>query len=296
MTLGPNEYVLDMDTIGVYYIATGSEFVKEAELSAQSVRRAMPEIPIAIATDIKPGFDFDHVIKINRPKHGFVDQITNLCRSPFDKTLQFDTDIYVNSDVSELFRLLEQFDIASAHNHNREVYNPPNVPDSFPEYNTGVVLYRNDNKMKAFAETWKKNYNELKIKNNTQNQPSFRKTLFESDLRVATLTPEYNCMIRYPGHVRNEVKISHSRLLDIQTPGSNIILDSKKATQKINGYHGHRLFMPNQSDGATILYARGLPFYREIIIILRQYGLINGIKKGTPHLKKRFLNWLRFNK
>lgn len=66
-----------MQNQGIYYIATGDQFVAEAERSARSVRDAMPEVPIAIATDVEPEFDFefDHVIEIEDPDYSFTDQI-----------------------------------------------------------------------------------------------------------------------------------------------------------------------------------------------------------------------------
>ncbi|WP_254807834.1 hypothetical protein [Natronosalvus amylolyticus] len=278
-----------MDDAGVFYIATGEQFVDEAEVSARSVRNVMPDIPIAIATDVEPRFKFDYVIDIPNPKHGFVDQIENLHRSPFDKTLHLDTDIYVNDCVNELFELLNQFAIGVAHNHNREVYDPPGVPDSFPEYNTGVVAYRNDDKFRQFTKTWGENYAGLINENGTQNQPSFRKTLYESDLRIATLTPEYNCMVRYPGHVRNRVKIAHSRLLDIQTPGATKSVEVMEAINNLNSCSGHRLYVPNSENGVTILYNSldsDAPVHEKVMNMIR----VHGIRYTVKRLKSEFIN------
>ena len=54
-----------MTNKGVLYIATGEEFVKEAEVSARYVSDVMSDTPIAIATDLETGFDFDHIISIS---------------------------------------------------------------------------------------------------------------------------------------------------------------------------------------------------------------------------------------
>lgn len=283
-----------MSKPGIYYIATGDHFVREAAISAQSVRDTMPDVPIAIATDVEPEFDFDHVIDIPDPEHGFVDQIYNLHRSPFEQTLHFDTDIYVDTDVSDLFELLKRFDIGVAHNHNREVYDPPGVPDSFPEYNTGVIAYQNDSGLRDFTRAWKENYELLVREDNTQNQPSFRKTLYESDLRIATLPPEYNCMVRYPGHARNDIKIAHSRLLDIDTPGASKQINVVKAVQKINSYEGHRLFVPKGQKGVSIRYAnvfraKASRIDKQVIKSIRLYGLINTIRQGVSAIKNRLL-------
>ena len=213
-----------------------------------------------------------------------------MSRSPFEQTLYLDTDIYMGSNVSELFELLNKFDLGLAYNHNREAYNPPEVPDSFPEYNTGVIVYRNDENFRRFTETWEENHDEILSKAKTHDQPSFRKTLFDSDLRIATLTPEYNCMVRYPGHVRNEVKIAHSRLLDIDTPGADKSVSVPDALEKLNSYEGHRLYEPNGSSGVSI--ARGrvskeAPLYKKAINSLRIDGLTHTVRNGIPFLLDR---------
>lgn len=279
-----------MSDSGIFYIATGNEFVKEAELSARSVRNVMPDVPIAIATNVEPSYEFNYVIDISNPHHDFRDKISNISRSPFDKTLYLDTDTYVTSDVSELFELLARFDIGLALNHNREAYNPPDIPDSFPEYNTGVIVYKNDNTFQQFTETWENNHIEILSTVNTHDQPSFRKTLFNSDLRVATLTPEYNCMIRYPGYIRNNIKIGHSRLLDIQSPGADKSVDVPAAIEKINSYRGRRLYVPNDNRGVSMVHGslpEDSPLYKKVINSLRMNGLIYTARRGIPYLFKR---------
>lgn len=279
-----------MTNQGVLYIATGEEFVKEAEVSARSVSNVMSNIPIAIATDVEPSFDFDHIINISNPHYGFQDKISNMSRSPFEQTLYLDTDIYMGSNVSELFELLNKFDLGLAYNHNREAYNPPEVPDSFPEYNTGVIVYRNDENFRRFTETWEENHDEILSEVKTHDQPSFRKTLFDSDLRIATLTPEYNCMVRYPGHVRNEVKIAHSRLLDIDTPGADKSVTVPDALETLNSYEGHRLYEPNGSRGVSIARGRvpkDAPLYKKAINSLRIDGLTHTVRNGIPFLLNR---------
>jgi hypothetical protein len=279
-----------MNNKGILYIATGEEFVKEAEVSARSVSNVMPNIPIAIATEADPSFDFDYIINVSDPHYGFQDKISNMSRSPFERTLFLDTDIYMGSDVSELFELLNEFDVGLAYNHNREAHEPIEVPDSFPEYNTGVIVYRNDENFRRFTETWKENHDVILSKTKTHDQPSFRKTLFDSDLRIATLTPEYNCMVRYLGHVRNEVKIAHSRLLDIDTPGADKSVSVPDALEKLNRYEGHRLYEPNGSRGVSIVRVRvpmDAPLYKKAINSLWLDGLTHTVRSGIPFLLRR---------
>lgn len=275
-----------MSEIGIFYIATGDQFVAEAERSAQSVRDAMSEVPIAIATDSKPNFEFDHVIQIDDPDYSFTDQIANLHRSPFDRTLHLDTDIYMDANAEELFDVLDRFDIAVAHNHNRGVYDPPGVPASFPEYNTGVIAYRNDTGLREFTRSWDSIYNHLYDGGNPQNQPSFRKALYESELRIATLPPEYNLMLRYPGHAIGKVKLFHGRLLDIESPGAGKYTDVKEAAEKINGTTDHRVF--TQLGGISVYSNNESNPINRIRMGIWRHGLVGACRRGIIKIRQLF--------
>ena len=54
---------------GVIYVAIGARFVAEARLSAESVRRVLPEVPILLFTDRFPESrsGFDEIIKLSTP-------------------------------------------------------------------------------------------------------------------------------------------------------------------------------------------------------------------------------------
>jgi len=268
-----------MDT-GVLYLATGSQFVREARHSADSVRNVMPDIPIAIATDtdIDPKNSFDRVITLENPEYGFVDQIDALRRTPFNRTLCLDTDIYMDNSASGVFDLLEEFDIAAAHNHDRNAFDVSGVTECFPEYNTGVIAYRNTNQFQQFLENWLDNYWSLKQDGNTQNQPSFRKTLYESDLRIATLPPEYNLMIRYPGHAVGDVKMFHGRLLDIDTLGAEQYFDIHEAVEKINSMEEHRVF--TQLGGMSVHSNRESNPINRIRMGIQRYGFSEACRRG----------------
>ncbi len=276
-----------MNEFGVYYIATGDQFVAEAGVSAQAVRKAMPEVPIAIATNGNPEFDFDYVININNPEYSFTDQISNLHRSPFERTLHLDTDIYMDAGVNELFNVLDQFDIAVAHNHNRSrvSFEPPSVPNSFPEYNTGVMSYNNNKQFHKFTRSWQQIYNNLFDGENPQNQPSFRKALYDSSLRVATLPPEYNLMVRYPGHAVGTVKLFHGRLLDIETPGAGKYTDIKEAATKINTMTDHRVF--TQLGGLSIYSNNESKPISRIRMEIWRHGFVGVCRRGISKIYNR---------
>lgn len=228
---------------GIVYIATGPEFAREATRSAETARSAMPDVNICLITDDSVSDPvFDSVIRVSDPDYGFVDQIKYMHYSPYERTLFLDTDIYVDEDISELFALIERFDIAVAHDQDRQSWELEGVPESFPEYNTGVVVYQNNDVLHRFTERWIEYYRQMADSPETQNQPSFRRALYESELRLATLPTEYNCMVRYPGHAIGTVKLFHGRLVDIDSPGAPEYVDMEDAVKKINEFTEHRVF------------------------------------------------------
>jgi hypothetical protein len=151
--------------------------------------------------------------------------------SPYDYTLFLDTDTYVCEDLTDLFAVLEMFDIAVAHAPYRAVYQVAGVPDSFPEFNAGVVLFKKSPKIMTMFSEWRNLYErdskkELQwlhplgktmFKGYINDQPTFREALYLSNLRIATLTSEYNCRFNFPGFVHHKVKILHGRHKDLQT-------------------------------------------------------------------------------
>lgn len=213
-------------SIGVTYIATGRRFIDEACVSAASLKLRMPQIPITIFADGElESAHFENVVYIRSARYGPVDKILHIGSSPYEQTVFLDTDTYVCDDISELFTLLDRFDIAVAHAPYRAAYRIDGVPDSFPEFNTGVVVFKASPKIARFFSQWRALYErDLKrsirwlhpledtlFNGSLPNQATFREALYHSDLRVATLTPEYNCRFIFPGFAHNPVKILHGR-------------------------------------------------------------------------------------
>jgi len=100
-------------------------------------------------------------------------------KSPYDMTLYIDTDTMINHDISDIFTVLERFDLAMIHDFARkrvvDLSNPKtpsgylfandkrynSIPYSFPEYNGGVMAYRKNKKVKHFFSEWKRIYHEM---------------------------------------------------------------------------------------------------------------------------------------
>jgi len=191
-----------MITQGILYIATGKKYIDAAVRSAKTVQKFCPGLPIHLYADWQNhGFQFDRspypftsVGQIDQPHRR--SKVDYLPLSPFDWTLYLDTDTALNADIRDMFRILERFDIALTHAMKRNFSERLtkwriDLPSAFPQHNGGVILYRKTPAVIKFLEEWRDQYH-ANIKEFQQDQRTLRETLWSSDLRIATLPPEYN--------------------------------------------------------------------------------------------------------
>src|SRR5688500_10192769 len=98
---------------GIIYVATGDRYRDEAVGACTSLKQCMPHVPVALFTDIPEVASlFDHVIVLDNPTCDFGDKIRGIQCSPFVRTIFLDTDTCVCDDISDLFDLLDHFDLA----------------------------------------------------------------------------------------------------------------------------------------------------------------------------------------
>ena len=146
-------------TKGLIYIATGQKSVEEACVSALRAKQCMPELPITLITDLRISERIFHIVEyIEDPHFGMADKVWNINRSPYRDTLYLDSDTYVVSDVREIFTLLERFDFAASHSPYRATCHLDEVPECFPEYNSGVLLFRQSEKTRNMFRRWQEIY------------------------------------------------------------------------------------------------------------------------------------------
>ncbi len=178
---------------GVLFIVTGAKYTSAAIEAAQSVAETNPWAGIAIFTDQQvSGAPFHYVAQMgegaSRRKHEFI------ARSPFRETLYLDSDTRVTTDLQDLFRLLEKFDIAGAHVRFREspkrlLTHSADIPKAFPQINCGVMLYKKGVASDALFADWCRIYDQGGFK---RDQIPFREALWRSDARFYVFGPEYN--------------------------------------------------------------------------------------------------------
>ena len=192
-----------MQTRGILFIATGKQYIEAAIKAAESVRASNPGLGIAFYGDWQNhGYNltanpapFDVAYPVEKPHRR--SKVDFLSKSPFERTLYLDTDTRVVDDISSLFDVLDRFDIGVTHAMRR---NSPErlvtwrkqLPRAFPQFNGGVLLYRNTPQVNAFFESWSHHFAEAGF---NQDQMTLRELLWDSELRIAVLPPEYN--VRY---------------------------------------------------------------------------------------------------
>ena len=210
----PLEHIPLGGSVGVIYLAIGARFIAEARVSAESVRRALPGVPIVLFTDRVPEIrdGFKAIIQLPAPHpRAHINKLVAMMQSPFEKTLLLDTDTYVCADISDLFAILERFDIALTHERPYRDDFPASsgVPDAFVEFNQGVIAFRRSYKVQ---DALKESLSWAEKLDARYDQPPLRLALFHSEVRIATLPLEYNCRFASYGYLSGVVRILHGRL------------------------------------------------------------------------------------
>jgi lipopolysaccharide biosynthesis glycosyltransferase len=182
---------------GVVYIAFGDRYVEEVLFSASTLR-AVSDLHVTLFTDRKISSPYlDSVVEIEpghkRPK------VDHLPRTPYDLTLYLDSDTKIERDVTDMFAILDRFDLAAVQDHSRKssrwstvIPEYDAIPYGFPEYNSGVVLFRNSPKLDGFFKLWQETFHRYRATTHGQDQASFRIALWQSELQIHTLPVEYN--------------------------------------------------------------------------------------------------------
>ena len=233
--------------IGAIYIVTqDSRYIGLALNSAASLKRVMPDLPITVFSQFPiESPHFERVIRVEGSQDGFYDKTLLIQQTPYERTLFVDADIYFVEPVPELFTILDRFDLAATHEEylNTDWWNRyprPDIPPSFPEYNTGIVAYKRSPQMERLLKDWSELYRLFLEKHPGQkinDQPFFRAAVYSSDARVATLTREYNCKFRGQGYLRGRVKIVHGHVdFRLQQPFVQKAVDVLNASSKPRVY------------------------------------------------------------
>jgi len=277
------------ETCGVVYVAIGERFAGLARNAAQSLRQHMPDANITLVTHA-PVDDplFDNVLLLDSASYSPADKIRGIQLSPYDRTIYLDCDTYISDDISEMFTLLDRFDIGAAHK-NRRYYFPikeinEKVPFSFPQYNGGVVVVK-AGKGQQVIDAWlelylryEKRVKELmgdEYRRNTPDEASFREVLYFSDARIATLTPEYNSHFRmFGGYHDRKVKVVHGKHKDL--PGIERLLN-ETIEKRVFVYDENR-------DTLRVYHQKQFGLLKTVITSLQTRGVGGSIKAALKKI------------
>jgi hypothetical protein len=234
----------------IYILTQNDRYVDLALQSLASLKRAMPDLPITVFSQFPMSSPLiDQVVRVQPTGDGFYDKTRLIRESPYERTLFIDADIIVLDPFPELFALLDRFDCAATHEEYVSTdwfgrYPRSDVPSSFPEFNTGILLYKRSARMDGVLKEWESLYSrfiEERPGQRINDQPFFRAAIYHSDVRVATLTREYNCKYRGQGYLNGPVKLLHGHV-DLQFDSSQL----SKAARALNASLRPRVYIAGQ--------------------------------------------------
>lgn len=217
-------------THGIVMAAFGDHFIALANQAARSVKAVLPDVPIDLFTDRNVDGPFDKVHVVDRIWTRL--KLDALLQSRFERTIYLDVDTIAVADFSDAFEVLDKFDLAFAHDQNRNsmtsrtIYREE-IPNSFPQLNGGLIVARNNKMVCEFIQRWK---NAVEDHGIGKDQPSLRELAWNSDLRIAVLPPEYNFWdirsIDKLTTLQTAPRILHSNTIAIKkTPDTNMDID-----------------------------------------------------------------------
>lgn len=151
---------------GVVYVASKLDrYVEEAFLSAESLKRHAPGIAVTLFTD-RPDHPlcatpvFDSVLELQSVDgfglawaEGQLDRIACLARSPYEHTLNLDTDTRIHSpEVATVFRQLQHCDVAMVEARPENSYGARRSGRRM--FNAGFILYRRSAAVEDWLAQW----------------------------------------------------------------------------------------------------------------------------------------------
>lgn len=209
-----------MTQYGFCYVADCEAYVDEAMISIASLRRHMPDVPVALVT-LPEFFRTDPAVtdwvELRQTRKGPIVK-TDSWLAPYERVVLLDTDMLILGDLTDVLPLLDKFDLICAVEPNARPDHgiESGVPPAFPEPNNAFFAFRKTEEVQRFFETWQAEWDRLQqVRGITANQPAFRIALWKSDaIRHLSIGNEYNLIIHANCGVSGPVKILHDRSTD----------------------------------------------------------------------------------
>ncbi len=144
----------------LYFVSGDTNIYDECIYSAQTFKKHNPDIPVqVIAEKDYAGFNntcFDYVDVYEDQTFPLKAKVKYLSHSRFQHTLFLDADTRVNANVSELFEVAEEYDLALTYDNECDWNaNPVQfLKQESTEFNTGFLLYNDSPKVKEYLKEW----------------------------------------------------------------------------------------------------------------------------------------------
>ena len=208
----------EMMSTGFLYVAVGDDYFHEAEKSARSLRIVSPQAQICLVTNsnLKSEF-FDIILPIEEVnfdgKRGYISKAYGMKVTPYQKTVFVDTDTFFAGSADELFKILDYFDLAIAHDYMEDSLAIVNEGplDGFRTYNTGVLVFNKSESFQVFLDSWINCYLR-QIDVYWSDQPALMEALLYTQLKTYSLQTNYNFRFNQFLTIPNgKVKILHGR-------------------------------------------------------------------------------------
>ena len=264
---------------GFIYLASNNvggsnniNYIQEAVFSAISLKRFHPSEGISIITDsngekylknMKNTKDlWDKIIVLDIGLRSKQDLLYD--NTPYQKTVYIDTDTYINWNLHDLFKLLDNFDILGvsdyARKRNFEFFPEYNaIPDGFSEINGGLMAFRKNECVCEFFNNWKNLFNKyLKSDGLKWDQPSLRVAMWMAinrnnfvgelgldnlgrDLKYYSLPIEYN----------RRSKDTKKKNIDLKKKGDKRFPKSHLRT-RVYHFHGIQQMLSLRNGGIMV--------------------------------------------
>lgn len=205
---------LEISKQGILYVVIDEiDYLNEAYFSASSAKKYMPMMSCTLVTNVKHIPDhfyemFEHIVNVESGhKRSKVDY---LVLAPYENVLYVDSDTEFLDTPELYFDILRKYDVVGCHDFSRKrpkwsaaIKEYAHVPEGFSEVGGGVLAYRKTAAL-AFLELWQHLYYKFYHKTHGWDQAALRVALWQSEVRLYILPPEYN---HRPQRVRNKIEL-----------------------------------------------------------------------------------------